>query len=80
MTTLDHVTFMRFLGTLQILLFKVRPSFYPASYLKEVKMFEERVIPKKSANTFTDFSEQVFKLLGGDITKLSFDEICTDIR
>lgn len=48
MTTLAHVPFMRFLGTLQILLFQVRPAFYPASYLKELQMLEERVIPKKS--------------------------------
>ena len=57
MTTLAHVNFLRFLGTLQILLFKVRPAFYPASYLMELKMLEERVIPKKAFNTFTDFTE-----------------------
>lgn len=80
MTTLAHVPFMRFLGTLQMLLFQVRPTFYPASYLHELKMLEERIVPKKAAHTFTDFTEQVFKLFGGKVTELTFDEICIDLR
>ena len=36
MTTIPHEQFMKFLGTLQLLLFGIRPSFYPESYLKEI--------------------------------------------
>ena len=35
---------------------------------------------KKVVHTFGDFIEQVFKLFGGNITELSFDDICTDVR
>ena len=42
MTTIPQEQFMRYLGTLQIVLFQIRPNFYPASYLKEIEMLKER--------------------------------------
>ena len=81
MTMIPHEQFMKFLGTLQIVLFGIRPNFYPASYLKEMEMLKERKMPPvKPENNFSDFSEQIFKLFGGNIHLLSFEEISMDIR
>ena len=44
MTVIDHNEFMRFLGKLQLLLFKLRPAFYADSYLKELEYHEKREI------------------------------------
>ena len=57
MTTIPHEQFLRFLGTMQLQLFKVKPLFYPASYLREVEMLEQRHFEKKTENSFTDFTE-----------------------
>ena len=80
MTLVPQEQFMRFLGTMQLLLFKLRPQFYAASYLRELELLKERHIEKKPAYNLTDFAEQVFKLFGANINALSFEEIASDIR
>ena len=42
MTLVPHDQFMRFLGTMQILLFKIRPQFYTNSFLQELEVFKDR--------------------------------------
>ena len=80
MTLVPRDNFMRFLGTMQLLLFKIRPLFYTASYLKDIEIFKKRSVEKKPAYTLTDFSHQVFRLVGANITELTFEELLSDIR
>lgn len=80
MTVVPHDQFMRFIGTMQLLLIKLRPNFYTQSYLKEMKFFKERQPKKKEVYTLTDFCDQVYRLFGADIIELTFEDVMSDIR
>ena len=80
LTMVPHDSFMRFLGTLQLLLFKMNPQFFSESYLRELELLNERKIVKKQSYSFGDFTDEVFKLFGANITQLSFEEVASHVR
>ena len=57
MTTLPAEDFKRFLGTIQLCLFQLKPAFYSQSYVREIEMLEKRPIPNKHDFNFTDFTD-----------------------